>query len=97
MDRADNIIVVCKDCGLPYGGDDWIDTVLPPEQWLLIAPENGILCANCIVKRASKLYPYVVKCEMNLVFKSDICKEHREARQLAALTSWLENIRGTYS
>jgi hypothetical protein len=49
--------VCCKDCGMPYGGDNWLDTVLSNKQWLLIHPdgEGGILCANCIIKRAAKL------------------------------------------
>lgn len=49
--------IKCADCGMPYGGDDWTDTVLPDDQWLMIHPEGegGILCANCIIKRASKL------------------------------------------
>lgn len=46
----------CLDCGMPYGGDDWLDCVLPRWQWLEINPDDGgILCANCMVKRASKL------------------------------------------
>lgn len=46
----------CYDCGMPYGGDDWIDTTLPNEQWAMVFPEKyGLLCANCIIKRASKL------------------------------------------
>jgi hypothetical protein len=46
----------CKDCGMSYGGDEWIDTVISNDQWKLIFPElDGILCANCIIKRAAKL------------------------------------------
>lgn len=49
----------CKDCGLPYE-DFGLDTVLPEEFWIPISPQgegegNGILCANCIVKRLSKI------------------------------------------
>lgn len=62
--------VMCKDCGIPYGGTDWIDTVLPRDQWKLICPEDGILCANCIVSRASRLKNNVVRCEMKLIFQS---------------------------
>ena len=45
----------CADCGKPY--DDFgLDMVLSDEQWLMIFPQkNGLLCANCIVNRASKL------------------------------------------
>ena len=46
----------CLDCSLPYI-DFGLDMVLPDEQWLMIHPEglHGILCANCMVKRAEKL------------------------------------------
>ena len=45
----------CIDCGMIYGGSDWIDTTLSTYQWSVVCPENGILCANCIIKRASKI------------------------------------------
>ena len=45
----------CIDCGLPYS-EFGLDMTLPNEQWLMIHPEgDGILCANCMVKRAAKL------------------------------------------
>lgn len=41
---------------MAYGGEGWLDLVLPRWQWLEIHPDDGgILCANCIVRRASKL------------------------------------------
>lgn len=45
----------CLDCGLDY--DDFgMDLLLPRHQWLEIHPdEGGLLCALCIVRRASKL------------------------------------------
>lgn len=50
----------CLDCGLPYE-EFGLDTTLPNGQWLLIHPEghDGLLCANCIVKRAAKI-PQVI-------------------------------------
>lgn len=42
----------CLDCGLPYS-QMGVDLVLPDQQWNHICPEDGILCANCICKRAS--------------------------------------------
>ena len=47
---------VCRDCYLPYTKFG-LDTTLPDEQWLLIHPEGlgGLLCANCIARRAEKL------------------------------------------
>ena len=45
----------CLDCSLPYE-EFGLDMTLPDNQWLMIHPEeNGLLCANCIVKRAEKL------------------------------------------
>lgn len=45
----------CLDCDKPYE-DFGLDMTLPDHQWLMIRPEkDGLLCANCIVKRASKL------------------------------------------
>jgi len=55
--------IKCRDCGLSY--DDFgLDTFLPREQWLsILKPEekeinkytNVVLCANCMVKRGSKI------------------------------------------
>jgi hypothetical protein len=44
----------CLDCNLPYKSMG-LDLVLPNKQWKELCPENGILCANCICKRAEKL------------------------------------------
>lgn len=44
----------CIDCGILYK-DMGLDLVLPDQQWKIICPENKILCANCICKRAKKL------------------------------------------
>lgn len=61
----------CFDCGMEYGGEDWIDTVLPNEQWKMIFPEHdGLLCSNCIIKRASKLDNIIIA-KMTLVFAKD--------------------------
>jgi len=60
-------ITKCNDCGMLYGKDDWIDTVLSNEQWKLILPKDGILCANCIIKRASKL-DNIIRADMKLEF-----------------------------
>lgn len=56
LEAAEKKIARCNDCGMPYGGPAWVDTVLSNEQWNLIFPEHdGLLCANCIAKRAQKL------------------------------------------
>lgn len=74
MDRlpdASAHVKKCFDCGMVYGGDDWVDTVLANEQWRMIFPEkNGVLCANCIIKRASKLDGIIIA-KMKLIFASD--------------------------
>lgn len=44
----------CIDCGIPYRKLG-LDLVLPDQQWKVLCPEGGILCANCICKRAKKL------------------------------------------
>lgn len=44
--------VRCKDCGIRYSSLG-LDLVLPDQQWNHIAPGAGILCPNCICKRAS--------------------------------------------
>lgn len=44
--------VTCVDCGLNYS-EMGLDLVLPGEQWRRLFPEErGLLCANCICKRA---------------------------------------------
>lgn len=56
----------CGDCGLPY--DEFgIDTTLSNNQWAIIHPEGrgGLLCANCMVKRASHL-PGIIAARMVL-------------------------------
>ena len=49
----------CDDCGLDYS-DFPIDVLLPRHQWLTIHPNNGLLCAACIVKRAAKVRGAIV-------------------------------------
>lgn len=44
------------DCGLPYKKFG-MDLVMPRAQWLEINPKDGgLLCANCMMKRASKIH-----------------------------------------
>lgn len=45
--------IACQDCGAEYRYLG-LDLVLPDQQWDVICPEGGILCANCICKRAAK-------------------------------------------
>lgn len=51
----------CEDCELPYQKFG-IDAVLSNEQWILIHPEGteGLLCANCIMKRAAFLSDIII-------------------------------------
>lgn len=47
--------ITCEDCGAPYY-ELGVDIVLPDQQWKAIHPdEGGVLCANCICKRAEKV------------------------------------------
>lgn len=59
----------CADCHLP---DDEMpsDTVLTGRQWEMICPEGGVLCANCIVKRASRL-PHMINVCLRIIFVDD--------------------------
>jgi hypothetical protein len=47
---------VCNDCGLEYGGDSWIEAIIPDNIWNIIKPDGcadgcGILCISCIARR----------------------------------------------
>src|SRR5690606_36975307 len=45
----------CMDCGLAYGDDRFPDLVVPSDTWQIIAPDDGLLCPNCLCGRAAKL------------------------------------------
>jgi hypothetical protein len=62
------IMLKCEDCGLPYSYFG-LDTTLSNFQWSAIHPEsnNGILCAKCMVARASKL-PGIIAARMVFEF-----------------------------
>lgn len=58
----------CLDCGMPYNNVMKLDLVLPRVQWLEVHPgDGGVLCANCIVKRASKM-PGALSVSATIVF-----------------------------
>lgn len=59
--------VPCRDCGT---NDMPLDTSLTPAQWAMVAPDGGMLCASCIVRRASNL-PKVIGCCLRIVFADD--------------------------
>ena len=71
--------IKCRDCGLPY--DDFgHDTFLPREQWLSILSSDEkefnkkfslVLCANCMVRRASRMNE-IVGIEMRLQTYDDM-------------------------
>lgn len=65
-----NCSAACLDCQKPY--DDFkLDTLFSREDWLKIHPkEHGLLCANCIVKRAS-LLPRIVAVRARLQFADE--------------------------
>lgn len=45
----------CYDCGLEYGGNAWMDALVPNDVWAIINPTfhegAGILCVSCINRR----------------------------------------------
>jgi len=43
----------CLDCGISYESLG-VDLVLADQEWKVLCPEDGILCANCICQRARK-------------------------------------------
>lgn len=46
-------VLCCSGCGKPYS-EFPLDVHLPDDQWLLVnGREGGVLCAQCIVERAS--------------------------------------------
>lgn len=46
----------CLDCGCDYAATMALSLLIPRDQWLLIHPEDGgVLCANCMLRRAEKL------------------------------------------
>jgi len=58
-------MIKCEDCGLPY--DDFgLDTTIENLEWEAI-DGHGILCANCMVKRASKKIDGVIAARMHFV------------------------------
>ncbi len=61
-------VLRCEDCGLPYR-ELGLDIVLPDQQWTEIHPEGfgGVLCANCIAKRARKAGATVLLCWLDNV------------------------------
>ena len=76
-DYATHNAPACMDCGMPY--DDFpMDTVLPHDQWLAINPNSddskddagGLLCANCMVRRAKAL-PGAYSTRMQIAFKGN--------------------------
>lgn len=47
----------CYDCGKKYGGEDWVEAVIPDLIWKVISPtkgknpDGGILCISCMARR----------------------------------------------
>jgi hypothetical protein len=60
----------CMDCQIDYDHCA-LDIVLSKEQWLMIHPDDGgVLCASCIVRRASTL-PHVINVKAIITFADD--------------------------
>jgi len=69
-------MICCKDCGLPYF-EFGLDMVLPDQQWKAIMPEDGILCPNCICKRAREFGGTVVLAWVDNIDYSESLKEEK--------------------
>lgn len=85
----------CIDCRTADGDRDGI--VIPRAQWLLINPDDGgVLCANCIVRRAKKL-PDAINVTAFITFACDYAdgKEHPYARASAWVDPNWVNVIGT--
>lgn len=46
----------CADCGIEYGGPQWVEAVVPDRVWNVIRPADsseggGLLCIGCIARR----------------------------------------------
>ena len=46
--------MACRDCNVADEAMP-LDTVLTGEQWKMLCPEDGVLCASRIVRRAAKI------------------------------------------
>lgn len=67
------MVANCEDCGLPYQ-EFGIDATLSNKQWLIIHPEGseGLLCANCIMQRASSVPGMIVaRIKLEIVRKNE--------------------------
>ncbi len=68
FDKIGNFKLTCIDCDRLYK-DFGLDVVLSDDQWKLIHPdEKGVICAQCIINRASKIKD-VVTVNLTLEFK----------------------------
>ena len=65
----------CHDCGSP-DSEMPLDSVLTLKQWQMICPEDGMLCASCIIRRASKL-PGIINICLRLQFAEDYGSDQR--------------------
>lgn len=64
------LIAKCMDCGKDYK-DFGLDVYMNDFDWSKINPnKNGLLCANCIIKRAAKLAGVIV-IKMELDYRED--------------------------
>jgi hypothetical protein len=63
--------IPCLDCGCDYAAVMPCSLNLPREQWLLIHPDGGgVLCANCMIRRAEKL-PHATNITGRITFAGD--------------------------
>lgn len=67
----------CLDCSNPYAETMAMSLLLPRDQWLLVNPDDGgVLCANCIIRRASAL-PGAINVTGRITFAADALDTYR--------------------
>jgi len=75
------VTINCLDCGLPYN-EMGLDLVLPDQQWKILFPEqSGVLCANCICKRAAKFKGTAILAWIDNMDKGECIKWRVETKE----------------
>lgn len=86
------MVATCIDCGLEYKSMG-LDLVLPDQQWKIVCPEDGILCANCICKRSAKLGGTVI---LSWIDNLDYSKTLDLEKPVGELISFIKSPTQTY-
>lgn len=92
----------CMDCQLNYS-EFRLDCLLEDDIWKMIAPEGGLLCANCMVNRIARKIPDVIIVKMTVVLADEYTKVGQvkklhppQTRFLTRCARFLCKIRASY-